>query len=71
VLRILPDAPSSLPATLTIPDIIWNPLVAVLGLNRYFPISEALTVMALGLTIQAAMAGIWLYSWIMGHVVGK
>lgn len=68
-LYLLPDAPESLD-TLTIPDVIWNPLVAVLQLDRYFPISTLLAIAAVGLSIRGGLAALWLWSWLSKHVFG-
>lgn len=55
---------------LTIPDEIWLPLLAVLHLNRYLPISALLVVATLSLGIMAGMAMLGLVSWIVKHVIG-
>lgn len=64
---LLPDAPESLD-TLTIPDEVWDPLVGVLQLDRYFPISTLLAIAAVAVTIKVGMLGMWLYSWVARHV---
>jgi len=69
-IALLPNASSYDSSTLTIPDVIWNPIVAVLGLNRYFPIQELLTVATVAIGIQAAFVGVWLYGWLSRHVFG-
>jgi len=66
---MLPDAPESLD-TLTIPDVIWDPLVAVLQLDRYFPIGTLLGIAAVAVLIRFGMAALWLYSWVVKHVFG-
>lgn len=65
---LLPDATVLDSTPLTIPSVIWDPLVGVLHLNRYFPLSALLVVTGLGLAIRAGMAGLWLVSWITRHV---
>lgn len=67
---LLPDAPDTL-GELTIPDVIWDPLVAVLELDRYFPIGTMLSIAAVALLIRVGMAALWLYSWIAKHVFGS
>lgn len=69
VILLLPDAPESLD-TLTIPTFIWTPLVAVLELDRYFPISTLLAIAAVAITIKVGMFGLWLTSWVAKHVFG-
>lgn len=54
---------------LTIPNEIWLPLVAVLELNRYLPISALLVVAGLSLAVTAGMATVALVSWILKHVM--
>lgn len=66
---LLPDAPASL-AELTIPDVVWDPLVAVLQLDRYFPIGTMLSIAGVTVLIKVGMAALWLYSWIAKHVFG-
>jgi len=55
---------------LTVPDVIWNPLVGVLSLNRYLPITTLLVLAAFTIAIQAGMAGFWMVSWVLRHVLG-
>lgn len=69
-LYLLPDAPESLDE-LTIPDVIWDPLVAVLQLDRYFPIGTLLAVAAVALSIRGGLAVLWLWSWVSKHVFGS
>lgn len=54
---------------LTIPDELWLPLVAVLHLNRYLPISPLLIIATLSIGIAAGMATVGLVSWILRHVL--
>lgn len=67
--NLLPDAPDELDV-LVIPDVIFDPLVAVLQLDRYFPIATLLAVASAAIAIRVGMAGLWLYSWIARHVFG-
>ena len=67
---LLPPASLSTLDPLTIPSEIWDPIVAVLHLDRYFPIHELLIVAVLALTIQAGLAGLWLVSWLGKHLLG-
>lgn len=67
--NLLPDAPESLDA-LTIPDEVWDPLVGVLQLDRYFPISTLLAIAAVAVSIKVGMLGMWLYAWVAKHVFG-
>lgn len=53
---------------LEIPAVVWDPLVAVLHLNRYLPISALLIVAGLSLAVTAGMATLGLASWILKHV---
>jgi hypothetical protein len=69
MVALLPDAPAELEA-LTIPSVIWEPLVAVLHLDRYFPISTLLAIAGVAISIRVAMFGFWLYSWVAKHVFG-
>jgi hypothetical protein len=68
---LLPPASILDTTALVIPDYVWNPIVGVLSLNRLLPISALLTVATLTLAIQAGMAGWWLLSWILKHVMGS
>ena len=77
VLAMLLGIIAALPATstidttpLTIPDVVWNPLVAVLQLDRYLPVHELLAVAAAALAIQAGMAAAWLTGWLAKHLLG-
>jgi hypothetical protein len=63
IIALLPDAPPGSGA-FTIPDVIWNPLVAVLSLNRYLPIGALLAVLVAQVTIQTVLATLWLTSWV-------
>jgi hypothetical protein len=67
---LLPDANVLDMGSLTIPDVIWNPLVAVLELNRVLPIQPLLVCVAVTLAIQAGMAGWWIVSWLSRHLLG-
>jgi hypothetical protein len=67
---LLPPASILDTGSLTIPDYIWNPIVAVLSLNRLLPINTLLVVASLTLAIQAGMAGWWLMSWLLRHLMG-
>lgn len=65
--NLLPDAPLTTD-TLTIPDVFWNPLVGVLSLNRYLPISALLAVATFAVGIQGALFFAWLTSWVWNKV---
>lgn len=67
---LLPLPSSTDTADLTIPDVIWNPIVGVLALNRYFPIATLLILASTTLLIRAALAGFWIVSWLLRHVLG-
>lgn len=66
---LLPDAPDEL-EELVIPDVIFNPLTAVLQLDRYFPIATLLAIAGVSISIRVGMAGLWVYSWISRHIFG-
>lgn len=68
-IALLPDAPAELPE-LVIPSVIWTPLLGVLALNRYFPISELLVIAGLALSIRVGMFGVFVYGWLSKHVLG-
>lgn len=68
---LLPDASTYDTSTLTIPDVIWTPIVGVLSLNRMLPIAELLVCAAVSLAITAAMPALWLTSWLFHWVLGK
>lgn len=64
---LLPDAPLTTDV-LVIPDVIWNPLLGVLSLNRYFPIAALLAVATFDVTIKVGMFGLFLTSWAWSKV---
>jgi hypothetical protein len=63
---LLPDAGSEGTGSITIPSAIWDPLVAVLHLNRLLPISALLIGFATVLTVRAAMFFFWIGTYILG-----
>jgi hypothetical protein len=67
---LLPPASVLDTTALTIPDYVWDPIVAVLSLNRLLPINTLLAVAGFTLAIQAGMAGWWLMSWLLRHLLG-
>lgn len=69
-IALLPDAPESLDE-LTIPSVVFDPLVSVLQLDRYFPIATLLGIASAAIAIRVGMATLWLYSWIAKHVFGS
>lgn len=69
-ISLLPDAPDELDE-LVIPDVIFDPLVAVLQLDRYFPIATLLAIASASIAIRVGMAGLWVYSWISRHIFGS
>lgn len=68
---LLPNASEYDTSELTIPDVVWDPLVAVLSLNRLIPIEALLNCFKFTLAIQAGMVAFWLYTWLTSHVLGK
>jgi hypothetical protein len=69
MLVLLPDAPEDL-EELVIPSVVFDPLTAVLQLDRYFPIGTLLAIASVAITIRVGMVGVWIYSWISKHVFG-
>lgn len=69
-ISLLPDAPAELDS-LTIPSVIFDPLVSVLQLDRYFPISTLLAIAGTAIAIRVGLATLWLYGWIASHVFGS
>ena len=69
--NLLPNASAFDSSPLTIPSVIWNPLVAVLQLNRYFPVETMLRLALLTIGIGIGLAGWWLVSWVTRHVLGS
>ena len=67
---VLPEASAYDTADLTIPDVVWDPLVGVLSLNRYLPIVALLVIASFDVTAKAGMAALWLGSWVLRHVLG-
>lgn len=66
---LLPDADPDAATTFTVPAFIWAPIAAVMKLNGVFPfIGTLLAIATLSLTIRVAMFGLWLYTWLAGHV---
>jgi hypothetical protein len=64
-LNALPAASSYDTGVLTIPPVVWDPIVAVLSLNRLLPISALIAIAAALVAIEAAMAAMWLGGWLM------
>ncbi len=64
---LLPDAAVG-SSTFTIPDPIWNPVLAVLGLNRYLPIAALLAVAVFEVTIRGALFAAFLGSWVWKRI---
>lgn len=63
----LPDAAPGDP-TLSIPSVLYDPIVGVLHLNRYFPVGALLNVISFDLTLRSAMLGLWVTSWLWERV---
>lgn len=63
---LLPDAGGEGLTPIVIPDAIWNPLEAVLHLNRLLPISALLGAFMLTVSVRAAMFLFWMGSYILG-----
>lgn len=67
---LLPPASVYDNTALSIPSVLWDPLVAVLHLNRYLPIGALLVIATIALGIQSGLAGFWIVGWVMKHVLG-
>jgi hypothetical protein len=67
---LLPAASTLDTTALEIPDVVWDPLVAVLHLNRLLPIATLLTLAGIAIAIQVGLAGWWLTSWLLRHLTG-
>jgi len=51
-----------------IPDIIWQPLVALVNLNEYLPFATIAVLVVTTLAIRLAFFTWWLASWVWGKV---
>jgi len=47
-----------------IPDYVWNPLVGVLQLDRYFPVGVFLAILVFDVGIRIGLFMVWIGSWI-------
>lgn len=68
---LLPDASAYDVSALTIPGVVWGPISAVLHLGRLLPIATLVALAGIEVGWRAAMAGLWVTSWIMSHVFGR
>jgi hypothetical protein len=66
----LPPASIYDTGALTIPDVIWDPLVAVLSLGRLLPIQTLLILVGFTLAIQGGLVLFWIGSWVLRHLLG-
>jgi hypothetical protein len=67
---LLPPASVYDSTALSIPDVAWNPIVAVLHLGRALPIATLLVLAGFEVSIAVGMMGLWLYSWLIRHLLG-
>lgn len=67
----LPPASIYDTGALTIPDVVWLPIVAVLHLGRLLPIGTLLILVGFTIAIQAGLLLVWLASWFMRTVLGS
>lgn len=51
-----------------IPAPVWEPLVALVNLNEYFPFATIAVLIVTTLAIQLAMFGWWLAAWVWAKV---
>lgn len=65
----LPLASTYDTSVVTIPALLWDPLVAVLGLDRYLPIHELLILAGLTVAIEAGLASVWIVQWSLGKLL--
>jgi hypothetical protein len=67
---LLPPASVYDSGSLTIPSVVWDPIVAVLHLGRAFPIATLLVLAGFEVSITVGLMGVWVYSWIIRHLFG-
>jgi hypothetical protein len=70
VFLLLPEAGTEGTGSITIPDVIWLPLSAVLQLNRLLPINELLATAVIIFTVRMLTIPFWLGSWLLRHLSG-
>lgn len=54
----------------TLPDYVFDPLVGVLQLDRYFPIGVFLAIVAFDISLRIGLFAWWAGSYIWGKVMG-
>jgi hypothetical protein len=70
VFEHLPPASIYDTSSVTIPDVLWDPFVAVLHLGRLLPITTLLALVTITLAIQTGLILWWIGSWVLRHVLG-
>ena len=67
---LLPPAGVYDSASLTIPSVVWDPIVAVLHLGRALPVATLLVLAGFEVAIAVGTMGVWLWSWLLRSLLG-